>query len=236
MDCIGPDGNLYLDDKLYGTTTDKEKSVLRSLTGMLGNGNGGSGSSTSTSRLRENISKLPIDPQASVSKQTIQALRYLFKAGQITRENKELLMLDIIEHVAREETSLLVVAYELLVVKAKDSNQQTRPWSQALVGGGTMSNIQSKLEGDSSISSAGLEEFADQCRALALTLSNRHHTTENDEDEDEDDDELEDYDDDDDDDDDDEEEQEVEEEKPSDRRRGKREPRIVIDDLEVKGS
>ena len=193
---------------------------------MLGNGNG---ASSSTSRLRENNSKLPIDPQASVSKQTIQALRYLFKAGQITRENKELLMLDIIEHVAREETSLLVVAYELLVVKAKGSNQQTRPWSQALVGGGKVSNIQSKLEGDSSISSAGLEEFADQCRALALTLSNRHHTTENDEDEDEDDDELEDYDDEE------EEEEEVEEEKPSDRRRGKREPRIVIDDFGSKG-
>ena len=42
-----------------------------------------------------------------------------------------------------------MVAYELLVVKAKDSKEKLRPWSNALSNGGV-----------------GLEEFADQCSVL----------------------------------------------------------------------
>ena len=58
-------------------------------------------------------------------------------------------MLDIIDHVVNHETSLVVVAFELLAVKAKDSREKLRPWSEALSSGGV-----------------GLEEFADQCSVL----------------------------------------------------------------------
>ena len=58
-------------------------------------------------------------------------------------------MLDIINHVVDHETSLVVVAFELLVVIAKDSREKLRPWSDALSSGGV-----------------GLEEFADQCSVL----------------------------------------------------------------------
>ena len=45
-------------------------------------------------------------------------------------------MLDIIDHVVDHETSLVVVAFELLAVKAKDSREKLRPWSEALSSGG----------------------------------------------------------------------------------------------------
>ena len=222
---LGSDGNLYLGDKLYGATTDREKAALRSFTGMLGNGGGagagGAKGSGGGSRTRSHAS--PIDPQASISKQTIQALRYLFKSGQLTRGEKEILLMDIIDHVVQEGTSLVVVAYELLVVKAKDSNEQTRPWSQALVGG--------RADSEGSYSSVGLEEFADQCKALSRSFRDLRGGDEDEEDDDEDDDEDEDEDG--------EEEQEGKGAREvgewytvNDKGRGKKEPRIAIDDFE----
>jgi hypothetical protein len=62
-------------------------------------------------------------------------------------------MLDIIDHVVDHETSLVVVAFELLAVKAKDSREKLRPWSDALSSGGV-----------------GLEEFADQCSVLVESI------------------------------------------------------------------
>lgn len=59
---------------------------------------------------------------------------------RITGEEKEALILDIIDHVVEHETSLVVVAYELLV--ASDGLQ----------------------------SSVGLEEFRDQCIVLIAKL------------------------------------------------------------------
>ena len=72
---------------------------------------------------------------------------------RISREAKEALMLDIIDHVVDHETSLVVVAFELLAVKAKDSREKLRPWSDALSSGGV-----------------GLEEFADQCSVLMQSI------------------------------------------------------------------
>ena len=68
---------------------------------------------------------------------------------RISRKVKETLLLDIIDNVVEHETSLVVVAFELLVVNAKDSKEKTRPWSDALRKAGV-----------------GLEDFADQCSVL----------------------------------------------------------------------
>ena len=105
---LGSDGNLYHGDELISTTTEKEKAVLQELEGgtakvnniisttrETGSGsnsgsNSGSGgvgvrSGNSLSGIRvttEGGVGTAIDENASVSKQTIQALRYLFKAGR----------------------------------------------------------------------------------------------------------------------------------------------------------
>ena len=99
---LGNDGNLYLGDELVSTTTEKERSVLQELeesttklnsfistnpstssrggVGSVGvkSGNPVSGIRVST----EGGVGAAIDENASVSKQTIQALRYLFRAGR----------------------------------------------------------------------------------------------------------------------------------------------------------
>ena len=107
---LGSDGNLYHGDELISTTTEKEKAVLQELEGGTakvnniisttretgsgsnsgsnsGSGGGGVGvrSGNSLSGIRvttEGGVGTAIDENASVSKQTIQALRYLFKAGR----------------------------------------------------------------------------------------------------------------------------------------------------------
>jgi hypothetical protein len=150
---LGNDGNLYLGDNLV-STTEKERAVIRELeeSTMKMNRRGNDGgtqvrSANPTSGIRiskETAIPSAIDEHASVSKQTIQAVRYLFKVGKISRLIKNALILDIIDHVVNHDTSLIVVAFELLVVKARDSRQKLRPWSDAL--------------GSRSV---GLEEFAD---------------------------------------------------------------------------
>ena len=62
--------------------------------------------------------------------------------------------MDIIDNVVRRETSLVVVAYELLVVATKDDDDETLAWSAELVGS------------EEGISESGLEEFCEQCYAL----------------------------------------------------------------------
>ena len=105
---LGSDGNLYHGDELISTTTEKEKAVLQELEGGTakvnniisttretgsgsnsgsnsGSGGGGVRSGNSLSGIRvttEGGVGTAIDENASVSKQTIQALRYLFKAGR----------------------------------------------------------------------------------------------------------------------------------------------------------
>jgi hypothetical protein len=149
----GNDGNLYLGDNLV-STTEKERAVIRELeestAKMNRRGNDGgtavrSANPTSGIRVsKETVIPSAIDEHASVSKQTIQAVRYLFKVGKISRLIKNALILEIIDHVVNHDTSLIVVAFELLVVKARDSKQKLKPWSDAL--------------GSRSV---GLEEFAD---------------------------------------------------------------------------
>jgi len=70
----GGDRDDDADDDILGGR-DKSRSDMRVLTGMIGN-----------SAARD---AAPIDVHASVSKQAVQALRYLFKAGQLTRDDKE---------------------------------------------------------------------------------------------------------------------------------------------------
>jgi hypothetical protein len=63
------------------------------------------------------------------------------------------LLLDIIDNiVGDDQTSLVVVAFELLVLKSRDSRKKVSPWSEALVGDN------------------GMEEFADQCKTLVKSL------------------------------------------------------------------
>ena len=93
----------------------------------------------------------PIDAHASVSKQAVQALRYLFQAGKLTRKDKEVLLLDIIDHVVREQGSVVVVAFELLVLQARQPGRDRRSQGRA-------------------VSSTGLEEFAEQCKLLVAEI------------------------------------------------------------------
>jgi hypothetical protein len=99
---LGNDGNLYLGDELVSTTTEKERAVIQELeegttklnsfisTNPSTSSRGGSGavgvkSGNSVSGIKvstEGGVGAAIDENASVSKQTIQALRYLFRAGR----------------------------------------------------------------------------------------------------------------------------------------------------------
>ena len=109
---LGNDGNLYLGDDLLSTTTEKERAVLQELedstakmnsfistsTSISSSSSGSSSSSSSSSKgtagvkSRNSVSSIKvtkeggvgsvIDENASVNKQAIQALRFLFKAGR----------------------------------------------------------------------------------------------------------------------------------------------------------
>jgi hypothetical protein len=119
---LGNDGNLYLGDELVSTTTEKERAVIQELeegttklnsfispstssrggSGAVGvkSGNSVSGIKVST----EGGVGAAIDENASVSKQTIQALRYLFRAGRYCSNYKK-------NHEMSAHPSLLSIRY-----------------------------------------------------------------------------------------------------------------------------
>jgi hypothetical protein len=92
---LGSDGNLYMGNEFVSATTEKERAVIRELEGSTstspspqrGTGNGDKGVKSNNPVSGIKVTKeggvgVAIDEHASVSKQTIQALRYLFKAGR----------------------------------------------------------------------------------------------------------------------------------------------------------
>ena len=105
-----------------------------------------------------------IDNTASITKQTLQALRVLFDIGKITRQVKEALVMDMISCIAKDETSLVEVAYELLVVQSHSNKSRSG------------SNLEL------------LDEFADQVNVLVnnteIVDSNRYSSDTDDEDDD----------------------------------------------------
>ena len=118
-----------------------------------------------------------IDNTASITKQTLQALRLLFDIGKITRQVKEALVMDMISCIAKDETSLVEVAYELLVVQSNSY----------------------KVHAGKNIEL--LDEFADQVNVLINSTdiidSSRYNDDEEEDDDEEDDDDDEDDDEDD---------------------------------------
>ncbi len=109
-----------------------------------------------------------IDNTASITKQTLQALRLLFDIGKITRQVKEALVMDMISCIAKDETSLVEVAYELLVVQSHSNKARSGK------------NLEL------------LDEFADQVNVLINNIeiadSNRYSTDTDDDNDDDDDD------------------------------------------------
>lgn len=83
----------------------------------------GSLSSKKTAAANGAVLGLDVSESASVTKKTVRALRDVCKAGLISAESKELLLNDVIAHVIDEDTSLVEVAYELLVLGAQTGNE-----------------------------------------------------------------------------------------------------------------
>lgn len=94
----------------------------------------------------------------------MQALRLLFDIGKITRQVKEALVMDMISCIAKDETSLVEVAYELLVVQSHNNKARSG------------SNLEL------------LDEFADQVNVLVnnteIVDSNRYSSDADDDDDD----------------------------------------------------
>ena len=100
--------------------------------------------------------------ELSVTKLSVRALRTLANVGSLCKEQKELLLTDIIDKVSNDQISLVETAYDLLVIKG---------------GGRSLSDSSWKHMGI--VNEAGLEEFADQCRIIAdniLTDSDKDQT------------------------------------------------------------
>ena len=91
----------------------------------------------------------------SISKRTVLALRQLSDTGRIDKTTKESLLLDMVNNIARDQTSLVEVAYELLVAEEKEY----------AVSSGIFSNQMWSDAND-------LEEFAEQCDIIIETIKN----------------------------------------------------------------
>jgi len=85
----------------------------------------------------------------SVTKLTVRALRTLTSVGSLTKEQKEVLLSDIIDKVSNDESSPVEIAYELLVVKGDGRTIDQASWKKMGI-----------------VNESGLEEFADQCRII----------------------------------------------------------------------
>jgi hypothetical protein len=128
---LGSDGNIYVD-----TDDDDEQ----------GRNNGGDGGQLKSKNI--------IDDTASSTKQTVQALRILFRTGSISREEKEMLLLDIIDNTVSDDNSLVVAAFEVLVLKVRNN--------QKAMG---MTWGSSNLSED-----VAMKEFAEQCKEIVKSI------------------------------------------------------------------
>jgi len=149
---VGSDGSLLMEG-----VTGKEKTASEKISAWAGRAIYGASS---------NNGNFMIDTQASMSKQTVQALRLLFKAGRISRSVKELLMLDMVSAIAKEGTSLVEVAYELLAHRAQSNSSGEEEGATSISSylrrnGGSSSSSSSSSNGE-----GALEEFADQCQII----------------------------------------------------------------------
>ncbi|RYH13961.1 hypothetical protein EON65_34450 [archaeon] len=88
-----------------------------------------------------------IDAEASVNRQTIQALRHLVSSGQLSKEEKYALLYSMVESAAAKKESLVETSFKLIYgqrVASEMLNQQ--------------------------VVSAALQDFADQCALTAKQL------------------------------------------------------------------
>ena len=96
---------------------------------------------------------LPIDDRDTLSKQTIQALRFLVKSGAISKDVKDALMLDMIQCINERKPSMAEKAYRMLVYGKLDKVQSFTP--------DLMDDI--------------LEEYAEQCILITDILRERQY-------------------------------------------------------------
>eukprot|EP01039_Chlorochromonas_danica_P000261 gene261-280_t len=93
-----------------------------------------------------------VDPKTSVSKQTIQALRYLNKTGRLTKEEKDDLVADVIDCIAEDGEAIVETSFK--VIYADRAEDETF---------------------DNDASMTALDDFADQCQiALQLLYTSSH--------------------------------------------------------------
>lgn len=105
----------------------------------------------------EKISEEESAQYQSMSKRTVLALRQLGDSGRIDKVTKETLLLDMVNNIARDQTSLVEVAYELLVAEEKEYSESSGVFSNRL-----WSEVND------------LEEFAEQCDTIIDTLRNSY--------------------------------------------------------------
>lgn len=98
-------------------------------------------------------------PEPSLSKQAALAVRALHKVGKLSREDKNELLMDIIQCIATESQSRVETAYDLLVMqsRAKDDNYNS---VSTTTGGMVLAPWIPNAD------DAGMEDFLDQCLAI----------------------------------------------------------------------
>jgi hypothetical protein len=89
-----------------------------------------------------------IDPDASISKQTIQGLRYLYKTGRISKEDKDDLIANMIDCVANDQEAIVETAFQVIYADRLANNFF-----------------------DTAASHAALQDFADQCHIAIQKLT-----------------------------------------------------------------
>jgi hypothetical protein len=99
--------------------------------------------------LRSSASSI-VDPEASLTRQTIQALRYLCKTGRLTKDEKEELIYDIVLGERENEESYVETSFKL-IYKSKDAGRGA----------------------DRNGHLAALEDFAEQCKIALKKMRSR---------------------------------------------------------------
>lgn len=119
-----------------------------------------------------------IDKNASLSKQTLQALRLLFDIGKLSRKSKDILVYDLISCIAKDSTSLAEVAFELLTRQYLSDSGTTKIASNG--------EIVAESPDDASLSDQSdfLDEFSDYCKDLVREVELQNSRKESDDDDD----------------------------------------------------
>lgn len=94
--------------------------------------------------------------EISATKLTVRALRTLADVGSISKDEKDLLLADIIDKVSNDDTSLVEIAYELLLMRGQGHTIKSEEWLRMGI-----------------TNEDGLEEFADQCHIICREIVGR---------------------------------------------------------------